>query len=199
MAGFRALAATCEAIRHVLESAAGADNLGFSMTFKVYGPADFKNSAVKTGVTVFLYRVVPNLSHRTPAGRIQPNGRRKRTRLPVDLFLLLTAWGEIADTQNTIVGWMMRTMEDHPTLPASVLNISHPDVFAPDESVELVVNEMPGEELLRLWELLGENLYRVSIPYVARAVFLDSSRESPSAEPVQVRTLDAGFLVEGPE
>lgn len=192
-----ALAALCEGIRHVLESAAAADNLGLeNIRFRVYGPADFQSGEVTTGVTIFLHRVLPNLSHRTPAGRLQPNGRRQRTRLPVDVHLLLTVWGTTADTQNTLLGWMMRTLEDYPTLPASVLNISHPDTFAPDESVELVIDEMPAEEFLELWELLGEHLYRVSVPYVARAIYLDSRREQPAAEPVQVRRLDTGFIEE---
>ena len=70
MAGVRAVAATCEAVRHVLESAAAADGLGFDMQFQVYGPADFgrEDPPITTGVSVFLYRVLPNLSHRTPAG-----------------------------------------------------------------------------------------------------------------------------------
>jgi hypothetical protein len=196
LAGVTALAAVCEAIRHVLESTASAENLGFEMKFKVYGPADFPDGEVKTGVSVFLYRVLPNLTHRTPAGRLGPDGRRQRTRLPVDMHIILTAWGQTSDTQNTIVGWMMRTLEDYPTIPASVLNISHPGTFAPDEGIELVISEMPGEELLRLWELLGEHLYRVSVPYVARAVFLDSRLQEPAGEPVQVRVASVGFLSE---
>jgi hypothetical protein len=194
MAGVAAIAATCEAIRHVLASAAAADNLGFDMVFRVYGPADFgrEDPAITTGVSVFLYRALPNLSHRTPAGRVLADGRRHRTHLPLDLHLLLTVWGELPETQNTIVAWLMRTLEDYPTLPASLLNINHEGTFAPEESVELVVNEMSGEEMLHLWEVLGRRIYQISIPYVVRALFIESRRIEPIAEPVQVRTFALG-------
>ena len=194
MAGVRAVAATCEAVRHVLESAAAADGLGFDMQFQVYGPADFgrEDPPITTGVSVFLYRVLPNLSHRTPAGRVLPDGRRHRSHLPVDLHLLLTIWAGLPETQNTIGAWLMRTLEDYPTLPASLLNINHEGTFAAEESVELVLNEMPGEEILHLWEVLGQKIYQLSIPYVVRALFIESQRIEPVAEPVQVRTFAVG-------
>jgi hypothetical protein len=194
MAGVRAVAATCEAVRHVLESAAAADSLGFDMQFQVYGPADFgrEDPPITTGVSVFLYRVLPNLSHRTPAGRVLPDGRRHRSHLPVDLHLLLTIWAGLPETQNTIVAWLMRTLEDYPTLPASLLNINHEGTFAAEESVELVLNEMAGEEILHLWEVLGQRIYQISIPYVVRALFIESQRIEPVAEPVQVRTFAVG-------
>jgi hypothetical protein len=194
MAGVRAVAATCEAVRHVLESAAEADGLGFDMQFQVYGPADFGSDtpAITTGVSIFLYRVLPNLSHRTPAGRVLPDGRRHRSHLPIDLHLLLTVWAGLPETQNTIVAWLMRTLEDYPTLPASLLNINHEGTFAAEESAELVLNEMPGEEILHLWEVLGQRIYKISIPYVVRALFIESQRIEPVAEPVQVRTFAVG-------
>jgi hypothetical protein len=192
MARVRAIAATCDAVRRVLESAAAVDDLGFEMTFGVFGPSQFETPTISTGVSIFLYRALPNLSHRTPAGRLLPDGQRHRTHLPVDLHLLLTVWAELPETQNTIVAWMMRTLEDHPTLPSSLLNIGHEGTFAPEESVELVVGEMPGDEILHLWEVLGQRIYHLSIPYVVRALFIQSQRLEPHARPVQVRTFSLG-------
>jgi hypothetical protein len=192
MAKVTAIAATCEAVRRVLESAAAADNLGFTMTFEVFGPSQFLAPTITTGVSIFLYRALPNLSHRTPAGRVRPDGQRHRTSLPVDLHLLLTVWAELPETQNTIVAWMMRTLEDYPTLPSSLLNIGHDETFGHEESVELVVGEMPGDEILHLWEVLGQRIYHLSIPYVVRALFIESQHLEPPAEPVQVRTFALG-------
>lgn len=196
MATIRAIAATCEAIRHLLRSRAAVDNLGFGfdLDFEVYGPGDFDgNGGVKNGASIFLYRVLPSLSHRTPAGRVQPNGTRRRTRLPLDLHILLTAWAERPETENTLVAWMMRTLEDSPILPASVLNMhTFTGTFADDEAVELAIGEMSGEEILHLWEILGERIYHISVPYVARCVYIDSDLDLPSGEPVQVRALRMG-------
>jgi hypothetical protein len=206
LASLKAIAAVCNAICYILESAAEEDKaeLGFSdmaLSFQVFGSKDFTKKAINVGASVFLYRVLPNLTHRTPAGRTLPNGRRQRSRLPVDLHLLVTAWGDAADTQNKIVGWMLRTLEDYPSIPANVLNQLHPKTFQPDETVDLVINEMSGEELLHLWEVLsGEDTsYQISIPYVVRAVQLESRREQPEGEPVQVRSLGMGVLEGGPQ
>jgi hypothetical protein len=191
MAGTRAIAATLNAIRHVLEvEAPGTDFGGVQLQFAVYGPDDFRTGEVTSGASIFLYRVLPNLSHRIPSGRIQPDGSRRRTQLPVDVHVLLTAWASSAATENAIVGWMMRTIEDYPTLPASILNVNDPGVFRDEESVEIVIGEMPGEELLHLWEVLGQGRYHVTIPYVARAIYIESQREMVGAGSVQTRALD---------
>lgn len=202
MATINAIAAVCSALTHILETALEDERttLGFEgidLNFQVFGAEDFVNRTIPIGVSVFLYRVVPNLAHRTPAGRVQPNGERRRSRLPLDLHLLVTAWGNQPDTQNRLVGWMLRTLEDYPTLPPSLLNLRHPGTFDLQEAVELVLDEMPGEELLHLWELLGngEIHYQTTIPYVVRALTIDSSRNLPTAEPVQVRTFDLHRIV----
>ena len=43
---------------------------------------------------------------------------------------MLTAWAEDPSLQNTIAGWMMRTLEDTPTLPSTLLNAVWSEVFA---------------------------------------------------------------------
>lgn len=166
--------------------------------FAVYTSKDFSDPAgqreVTVGATVFLYRVLPNIHRRTPAGRVLPDGRRRRTSLPLDLHLIVTIWGDQADTQNLLVGWVLRELEDYPTIPASVLNLNQAQaVFDPEESVELTISEMSGEEILQLWDQLGNGgdiYYRISIPYIVRAVSVESSRFVETGDPTQVRTLD---------
>ena len=72
---------------------------------------------MEQGVSLFLYRVYHNGGARSPAGRTLPDGRRQRTRLPVDLHFLATAWARKASLQHEIAGWMMRVLEDNPVLP----------------------------------------------------------------------------------
>lgn len=176
------------------------DDLGLAAvnpTFEVYGASDFTDSDstrhVTSGASVFLYRTFPNLSHRTPAGRRLPDGRRRRHKLPLDLHLIVTIWGSNPDTQNRLVGWVLRTLEDYPVLPATLLNIgSDETIFNDDETAELVLGEMGGEELLQLWDMLGNGnaFYQVSIPYVVRNVGVESRLIDDVGAAVQVRTLD---------
>lgn len=197
MATIRAIAATCDAVCHLLDTNAIADAPVHglpSLQFRVYEPDDADLRSSFTGVTVLLYRVLPSLSHRTPPGRVTANGNRRRTKLPVDLHLLLTAWSRQRVTENIIVAWMMRTLEDYPILPANVLNLQHPGTFRADETVEIVAGEIPADEILHLWEVLGDKNYHITIPYVARSVFIESEREETAAAPVQIRDMDAALL-----
>jgi hypothetical protein len=51
---------------------------------------------------------------------------------------------------------------------------------------------MSLEDMLNLWERLSEEKqpYQVSIPYVARAIWLESRRTQPAGAPVQNRVFD---------
>ncbi len=203
MADERAVAAVCEGIRSVLENAMAVDkqllNLGnIDITFSIYNATKFASPDVTHGVTIFLYRVLPNLSHRTPPGRLTPEGRQ-RTQLPLDLHLLLTAWSSSVETQNILAGWMMRTLEDYPTLPASVLNIKHADCFSSNEAVDLVIDEVTLEDLLTLWERLsdGQKAYQISVPYMARAVLVSSRRTQPGLGEAQSRVFDMARMTDG--
>lgn len=204
MATTDAVSAVCDAMVHILRTTLEAerDSLNFGSgpaapRFEVYTAQDFTNNGssrhIRTGASLFLYRVLPNLAHRTPAGRVQPDGQRQRSQLPLDLHVIVTIWGEDPTMQNRLVGWVLRTLEDYPSLPAAVLNVGRTTpVFQEDESAQLVIGEMEGDELLQLWDMLGngELYYQISIPYIVRNVQVESHRLDDLATVVQTRGLD---------
>lgn len=195
MATFRAISAVSDAIVHLLESQyAPADFDNDTFQFKTYLARDFL-TPMDTGISVFLYRIYPNSVHRTPPGRLEPNGRRQRPMLPLDLHLLLTAWAKEASLQHAIAGWMMRVLEDTPSLPPGLLNHRYPDTFQNDETVEICVTELSTEELFRIWEVIVNNAYQISVPYVANNVRIESQRTFAQGEPIQERLLDYQKLV----
>ncbi|MEX1020451.1 MAG: DUF4255 domain-containing protein, partial [Litorilinea sp.] len=204
-----AVGAVCEAIVHILHTTMRAEEaeLNFASinpTFEVYSGQDFSDTEssrrITSGASVLLYRVLPNLNHRTPAGRFLPDGRRQRSQLPLDLHIIVTMWGRDPNTQNRLVGWVLRTLEDYSALPASVLNVGRSTpVFGDEESVELTIGEMEGDELLTLWDMLGhhERYYQISIPYVARNIYIESHRVEEAGTDVQIRTLDLRRMING--
>ena len=212
MASFHGIASVCEAIVYILNTSMTDEqrsllNLGTQRLFSVYQSDDFvltqNNNPLTSGASVFLYRALPNLSHRTPSGQRLPNGSQQFTRLPLDLHLLLTIWGNESSTQNLLLRWVMRTLEDYPIIPATILNAaatmnlsSTEAVFDDDEAVELLLGEMSGEELLQLWDTLGDGdgRYQISVPYLVRNLFIDSTRTRTLGEPVQIRTADMQVL-----
>jgi len=193
MATYRAVGATCEAIVRLLQQSWQRDLFdGADLQFEVYRTRDFA-TPMDAGVSLFLYRAQVNSVQRTPPGRLEPGGRRRRTQLPLDLHFLLTPWAKDASLEQVILGWMMRTIEDTPILPAGVLNTLTADVFDAEETVEIVVGQLSNEEMFRIWDVLP-NDYQISVPYVARIVRIDSLMDFREDGPVITRELDFGVL-----
>jgi hypothetical protein len=161
----------------------------------VYVAKDF-SQPIEAGVSVFLYRVYVNRVQRSSPGRLDPVGRRMRPQLPVDLHFLITAWAKDASLQHAITGWMMRVLEDTPILPAGLLNPKTPGVFHPDETAEVGVTDLTTEELFRIWEVIVNNAYQISIPYVVRGIKIESARPLAQLDPVQERAFDLGEIAE---
>ncbi|MCB8944432.1 MAG: DUF4255 domain-containing protein [Ardenticatenaceae bacterium] len=187
MANFRAITAVCESVVYMLRSNYDPNDFNNELEFLVYSASDFA-APMEAGISLFLYRILPDGTHRIPTGRINTNGQRYQTRLPVNLYFLLTTWGKTASLQHTIAGWMLRTLEDHPILPIGLLNTVLPDVFHPDETVEISLTDLSNEDLLRVWEMLPQSTYRLSVPYVARSIRLESTQPLSQGQPIQERT-----------
>jgi len=191
VATYSAIAGTCEAIVRLLRASYNpADFNGAALDFQVYVADDFTRP-MDEGVSVFLYRIYQNGTYRTPAGRVLPNGSRQGTRLPLDIHFMLTAWAKKASLQNEIAGWMMRTLEDNAILPASLLNAYRPNVFSPDETVEVVLTELSVEDMFHVWEVMINHVYQLSVPYQARVLEIESTSVlQPGGGRVQERVSD---------
>ncbi|MCB0253141.1 MAG: DUF4255 domain-containing protein [Anaerolineae bacterium] len=195
MATYRAISATCQAIVRLLQQSWRPELFDDApLQFAVYSTQDFADP-MDAGVSLFLYRANINGVQRTPPARIDANGQRRRTQLPVDLHLLLTPWAKAASLEHEILGWTMRTLEDWPILPAGILNSQVPNTFAAEETVEIVRNDMAIEELVRIWDVLPHD-FHVSASYMARVVRIDSELDVQAAGPVLTRQLDYGVVEE---
>jgi len=191
MANYRAIATVCDAIVDLFRDNYRREDFNDNdLEFAVYQARDFSQQPMAAGVSLFLYRIVPNASHRNPAGRMGADGRRQRPQLPLDLHFILTVWGGDASLQHTIAGWMMRVMHDAAILPVGHLNRRYGAIFHQAETVEITLHELPNEDLLRLWEALAQNSYHLSVPYIARMVMIESTQFLGQGEPVQERVFD---------
>ena len=195
MADFRAIAAVSEAVLQILRSNYREEDFNQELQFRVFTARDF-TTPPSAGVSLFVYRLKPCVGARTPPGPLSFDGRRADTVLPLDIHFMLTVWGGEASLQHAIAGWMMRLLEDHPTFSAGLLNTVIPGSFRPSEHVEVSLAELSTEDLLRIWETLVQNVYQLSIPYVARGVRIEAiSRREPGGGMVEERRLDMGRLV----
>lgn len=189
MASHRGIESACQAVVDLLRDNYDPVDFNQDLEFRVLGAGGFGHG-LDAGVSVFLYRIMVNDSPRTPPGRRTDAGAPLNTQLPLDVHLILTAWGREPSLQQSIAGWMMRTLEDHRVLPPALLNRRTESVFRDDETVEVLPAELITEDLLHLWELLGTPTYQLSIPYVVRNLRIESHRELVVAAPVQDRVTD---------
>lgn len=190
MASYQAISKIGQAILLLLKDARPP---GFEDShFELY-QAKHLNAPMDEGVSLYLYRVAPNITRRHLPPRIDAHGRKRRPPLPIDLFYMLTPWARTTEKQHLILGWCMRALEDTPTLPSGLLNHAGAadDVFFPDETVDLVYEPTSLTDLYNIWQPSVAHM-QVSVTYVARMVALDSGVDYTEYPPVQTRAFDMG-------
>ncbi len=190
MATYHAIAATGETMLKVLEQARPSPDFD-SLRFELYQPSNFQ-SPLAEGISLYLYRVAPNVQRRHQSPRIDPvSGKRYRPSLGLDLSFLLTAGGKNATRQQDILAWAMRTLEDTPILPMGILNTysTQRDTFGVNEAIELVLDSLSLQDLVSIWEI-AKDKQQPSVGYTARMVLIDSVIEVIEADLVQTRRFD---------
>lgn len=189
MATHQAIAAVSLALKSLLDRALPKDEFP-DAAIELLQPGDYATGMVE-GVSLLLYRVGINHTQRNLPPRNAPDGTRFRPPMPVDLHYLLSAWAEDAETQQRLLGWAMRLLEDTPALPGNLINPFMPGkpVFRADESVELVCDPLPLEQWLALWASLAAK-GGTSMTYIVRMVQIDSDKRMPDAERIRQRTFE---------
>ena len=191
MATWNAIAATSRAILGLLEDNYPRARFG-KLAFTPIHASDFAGEKpIPEGYLLLLYQTGYNGTLRNLPPRVDPSGTTYRPSLPLDLYYLLTAWAGNVEMQQRMLGWAVRHLEDTPILPAGVLNkyLQEPDVFRPEETVELVSNPLAFSDYANLWDKLKPRL-PTAVTYVARMVLIDSEVEIRQGRPVQTRVLE---------
>jgi hypothetical protein len=189
MATFQAIGSVAEAVARLLGQAWQPSLLNdVEARFEVYQGKDF-SAPMDAGVSVFVYQVGVNKVQRT----LPPSDPQHRRPLPLDIWLLLTAWAQDASMEHAILGWAMRAIDDNPILSSGFLNAYIPGVFRPEETVELTLAELTNDEIFQLWQVLPNSL-QLSAPYVARVVRVESELAVTQGGPVFTRELEFGTL-----
>lgn len=144
-------------------------------------PDHFKTfQPIAPSVTVFLYHVRINAEMRNGPPRIPT----KPPALPLELRFLVTPWTQRPRDAYRIVGAIARTFYDRAILGFS--DLLGTNVWAPDDTVELMLEALPVEEYFDIWDP-SDIPYKLSLSYLARVVGIDSARVTGGG-PVAVAT-----------
>lgn len=193
MASSQAIAATGLAIVRLLSDSRPQPEFS-AARFELYQLGDFQ-TPMEEGVSLYLYRVAVNGARRNLPPTVGPDGARHRPPIPLDLHYIASAWAKSAVKQQRLLGWAIRQLEDVPILPAGLLNQfgPEPDVFKPNETVEIILEQITLQDWNNLWSATKTNP-PLSVGYVARMVGIESN-VTLSGVPVQTRDLGYGKVL----
>lgn len=142
---------------------------------------DFKADAgtiTVPALTIFLYRVAPNKVMRSAWSGV--GNLDGLAHLPLDLHFLFTPWGTDAETEHRILGRAIQCMETTPVLSGPLLYPAA--TWAPNETVQVVLEEVSTESIMRVFDKLTTTDYRPSVSYVARVTRIDGRTLAPSSD-----------------
>ncbi len=156
-------------------------------------------------LNVFLYQVTPNTSMRNndlPTRAF--DGRLvKRPAAALDLHYLITAYGdETTLVGQRLIGSVVRTLHEIPILPKDVIeetghlpHLVDSDLAEAAQRVRFTPTVMDIDETSKLWGMLYQTPYSLSVVYQATLVLIDGREKPVPAKPVErpdVRVLPFG-------
>jgi hypothetical protein len=193
VAGFAAIAAAGKSIERMLTAAFSDVQpiTGKTTRAVLVKTSDFEDKNVTTAIgspalSIYLYRADFNKTMRASWSAV--GNHDGLGHLVLDLHFLLTAWADNVEFEHRIIGRAMQALETTPVLGGPLLESS--GNWAPTETVSLVLEEISTEAVMRTFDSLPTD-YRLSIPYIARMVRIDSLR--PVLDP-QVTTAITGVV-----
>ncbi|MGI3224748.1 Pvc16 family protein [Streptomyces sp. GTA36] len=156
-------------------------------------------------ITVFLYQVTPNTSQRNnDLPTRAPDGTLlKRAAAALDLHFLISAYGEESElVGQRLIGSVVRTLHEIPVLPKDIIELAGEkpylagsDLAEAAQRVRFSPTVMDIDETSKLWGMLHQTPYTLSVVYQAALVFIEGRDAPVAAQPVErsaVRVLPFG-------
>ncbi|MEU9225384.1 DUF4255 domain-containing protein [Streptomyces massasporeus] len=156
-------------------------------------------------ITVFLYQVTPNTSQRNNdlPTRASDGTLVRRPAAALDLHYLISAYGEEAElVGQRLIGSVVRTLHEIPVLPRDIIELAgqRPHLNGSDladavQRVRFTPTAMDIDETSKLWGMLHQTPYALSVVYQAVLVLIDGRETPVPAKPVErpeVRVLPFG-------
>ncbi|WP_031481595.1 DUF4255 domain-containing protein [Streptomyces bicolor] len=156
-------------------------------------------------INVFLYQVTPNTAMRNNdlPTRAADGKLVKRPAAALDLHYLISAYGD--DTElvgQRLIGAVVRTLHEIPILPKDVIEqagerpyLAGSDLAEAAQRVRFSPTVMDIDETSKLWGMLHQTPYSLSVVYQASLIFIDGRETPVPAKPVErpeVRVLPFG-------
>ncbi|MFE4054975.1 Pvc16 family protein [Streptomyces sp. NPDC059096] len=152
-------------------------------------------------INVFLYQVAPNPSMRhTDLPTRASDGRLvNRAAAALDLHYLISAYGdETTLVGQRLIGCVVRTLHEIPFLPQDLIELAAErpylagsDLASSPQRVRFTPTVMDIDETSKLWGMLHQTPYTLSVAYQASLVLIEGREKPVPAKPVERRTVRA--------
>ncbi|MGG2458232.1 DUF4255 domain-containing protein [Streptomyces sp. RGM 3693] len=146
-------------------------------------------------ITVFLYQVTHNPSMRNNdlVTRASDGTLLKRPAAAIDLQFLISAYGEEQElVGQRLIGSVVRTLHEIPVLPRELIEeaaerpyLAGSDLAESLQKVRFAPTQMDIDETSKLWGMLNNTPYSLSVAYQASLVLLDGHQKPAPARPVR--------------
>ncbi|MGW5275191.1 DUF4255 domain-containing protein [Streptomyces sp. NPDC004044] len=150
-------------------------------------------------INVFLYQVTPNPSmrHTDLPTRASDGTLLKRPAAALDLHFLISAYGEEAElVGQRLIGCVVRTLHEMPVLPQELIELAAErpylagsDLADSPQKVRFTPTVMDIDETSKLWGMLHQTPYALSVAYQASLVLIEGRERPVPAKPVERRTV----------
>ncbi|MFG3365269.1 DUF4255 domain-containing protein [Streptomyces sp. NPDC090032] len=202
MSNALALAHVTQALALLIESNLGPE---IDMAVKVEPRKPPADPPTEPTISVFLYQVTPDTSQRNNdlPTRAADGTLVKRPVAALDLHFLITAYGDETElVGQRLIGSVVRALHEIPVLPKDIIELAGERPYLAGSNlaesaqrVRFTPTVMDVDETSKLWGMLYQTPYTLSVVYQAALVLIDG-RETPVAgKPVErpeVRVLPFG-------
>ncbi|MFF4525864.1 DUF4255 domain-containing protein [Streptomyces bluensis] len=203
MSNALAIAHVTQALAVLIESNLGGPELDLAVKMELGRPPT--EPPTEPTISVFCYQVTPNVSQRNNdlPTRAADGTLRKRPAAALDLHYLISAYGDETElVGQRLIGSVVRTLHEIPILPKDVIELAGEkpylagsDLAEAAQRVRFTPTVMDIDETSKLWGMLHQTPYALSVVYQAALVFIEGRETPVPAKPVErtdVRVLPFG-------
>ncbi|MFI1410355.1 Pvc16 family protein [Streptomyces sp. NPDC020707] len=172
---------------------------GIDMAVKVEPRKPSADPPAEPTITVFLYQVTPNTSQRNTdlPTRASDGTLLKRAAAGLDLHFLISAYGEETElVGQRLIGSVVRTLHEIPVLPLDIIELAGEKPYLADsdlaeaaQRVRFTPTVMDIDETSKLWGMLHQTPYTLSVVYQAALVLIEGRGTPVAAKPVERSTV----------
>ncbi len=204
MSNHLAIATVTATLSTILSASLPEDVTGATVT-TIRPDASNSGGLPNPGVNLFLYQATPNAAWRNADLPTRSSGGTlvQRPRIALDLHYLFTFHGaEATFAPQRVMGSVVRTMHSRPLLTQADIEeaiadpnfnpvLADADLQHEVERVKFTPVPLPLEELSKLWSVLFQTPYALSMTYLGTVVLMEPEVAPRRALPVRVRTVTA--------